>query len=99
MTKTILEVNATTGETYLRDMTPEEIAELEQVAQVEAEIHQVIQEKLLAQINGQLLLDTLVETFIPYLQQVMAGSPPVMTFDMFMRGIADGYLQKTQGEG
>jgi hypothetical protein len=94
----VQEINASTGETVLRDMTPEEILAHQELAREELESRQIQEQKVAMRINEQMLLNTLLETFIPYLQQVLGGNPPVMTFDQFMRGVAEGYIRKSQEE-
>lgn len=94
----VQEINVSTGETVLRDMTPEEILAHQELAREESESRQIQEQRVAMLINEQMLLNTLLETFIPYLQQVLQGNPPVMTFDQFMRGVAEGYIQKTQAE-
>ncbi len=91
-TNNIIEINATTGEHSLRQMTSDEMIEHQEMVQVEQQIAETIQAKHIAFIHEQILLKTLQQVFTHYLQEYLSGNLPVVTFADFMGQVFQGYL-------
>ena len=89
----ITTINVTTGESVERDMTAEELAEFEQMRLTEQGLKQELDEKMLNQFNEQVLLNTLLQTFVGYLGLHLQGKLPVVTFADFMGEVFSRYMQ------
>lgn len=91
-TNSIIEINATTGEHSVRQMTSDEMIERQEMAHIEQQLAETIQAKHIAFIHEQILLKTLQQVFTHYLQEYLSGNLPVVTFADFMGQVFQGYL-------